>query len=293
MTMKADSRDTTADESAPANASDALEDILEACAKVNNDRGDDYQEQIGMPDEENMRHWSHHHTADTVDDPVFRAAMRGCDAVSFVFGLEVTWSLIQQRQQEEEERIALQELNCLQEGGDAEDKDDNEGEGEDDREVSATATKAPDAMEEEATDMDQEVVCDSPKDETAEAASCHTAVCDSDDDSTSTRGEHSAVTSEAKSFAESNSDDAAMETGQYSGTLSGLEVADADVLVPFEGKRVTTSIAGQENEQPRAASDGWACSACTFRNPRSARKCEICAAGKPRSKKRSICELTV
>ncbi|KAL7581624.1 hypothetical protein ACA910_022177 [Epithemia clementina (nom. ined.)] len=80
-----------------------------------NERGDNYQEQIGMPDEENMRHWSHHHSTDTVDDPIFRAAMRGCDAVSFVFGLEVTWSLIQQRQQEEEERQAMEALeNCTQ-----------------------------------------------------------------------------------------------------------------------------------------------------------------------------------
>lgn len=83
----------------------STDDILEGCANVHNERGDDYQEQIGMPDEENMRSWSHHSSTDTVDDPVFRAAMRGSDAVSFIFGLEVTWSLIQQRQQEEEERL--------------------------------------------------------------------------------------------------------------------------------------------------------------------------------------------
>jgi len=75
-----------------------------------NERGENFQEQIGMPDEENMRSWSHHHTTDSVDDPVFRSAMRGCDSVSFVFGLEVTWSLIQQRQQEEEEKQAMLEL---------------------------------------------------------------------------------------------------------------------------------------------------------------------------------------
>ena len=80
-----------------------------------NERGEDYQEQIGMPDEENMRNWSHHYSTDTVDDPIFRAAMRGYDAVSFVFGLEVTWSLIQQRQQEEEERQAMLELEKIQE----------------------------------------------------------------------------------------------------------------------------------------------------------------------------------
>ena len=83
-------------------------------ALLQNERGDNFQEQIGMPDEENMRHWSHHHASDTVDDPVFRAAMRGYDTVSFVFGLEVTWSLIQQRQQEEEEKQAMLELERIQ-----------------------------------------------------------------------------------------------------------------------------------------------------------------------------------
>eukprot|EP00546_Thalassionema_frauenfeldii_P004971 CAMPEP_0178907450 /NCGR_PEP_ID=MMETSP0786-20121207/7379_1 /TAXON_ID=186022 /ORGANISM="Thalassionema frauenfeldii, Strain CCMP 1798" /LENGTH=1017 /DNA_ID=CAMNT_0020579253 /DNA_START=302 /DNA_END=3352 /DNA_ORIENTATION=+ len=89
----------------------APEDIdKDAISTLRNERGHNFQEQIGMPDEENMRHWSHHHTTDTVDDPIFRAAMRGCDSVSFTFGLEVTWSLIQQRLQEEEERQAMMEL---------------------------------------------------------------------------------------------------------------------------------------------------------------------------------------
>ena len=87
-----------------------------SAVKADNCRGEEYQEQIGMPDEENMRSWSHHFSTDTCDDPIFRAAMRGYDSVSFVFGLEVTWSLIQQRQQEEEEKKAMeafQELdNC-------------------------------------------------------------------------------------------------------------------------------------------------------------------------------------
>jgi type II secretory pathway pseudopilin PulG len=86
---------------------------------------------LGMPDEENMRHWSHHHSTDTVDDPVFRAAMRGYDAVSFVFGLEVTWSLIQQRQQEEEEKQALKELEAAQEL-DKEDSDEDENDDDND-----------------------------------------------------------------------------------------------------------------------------------------------------------------
>lgn len=94
---------------------DGGKDMMESCTHLNNERGDDYQEQIGMPDEENMRCWSHHHKADTVDDPIFRAAMRGYDSVSFVFGLEVTWSKIQQRQQEEEDRQAMKELEEMEE----------------------------------------------------------------------------------------------------------------------------------------------------------------------------------
>ena len=84
MKMKSDDDEATADEASP-------DDPLDACANIHNERGDDYQEQIGMPDEEDMRQWSHHHNVDTVDDPIFRAALRGRDTVSFVFGLEVTW----------------------------------------------------------------------------------------------------------------------------------------------------------------------------------------------------------
>lgn len=92
-----------------------LEDSDGFCVDICNERKEDYQEQIGMPDEENMRNWSHHYKVDTVDDPIFRAAMRGFDSVSFVFGLEVTWSLIQQRKQDEEDRKAMLELECLKE----------------------------------------------------------------------------------------------------------------------------------------------------------------------------------
>jgi hypothetical protein len=110
MTMKADT-----DEKTDSKSTDLVCDVLESCATLQNERGEDYQEQIGMPDEENMRSWSHHHTTDTVDDPIFRAAMRGYDAVSFIFGLEVTWSLIQERQQEEEERLAMEAMEAIQE----------------------------------------------------------------------------------------------------------------------------------------------------------------------------------
>ena len=106
MSMKPDS-DVENENSEPENSADNDETLA---ASHLNERGEDFQDQIGMPDEENMRSWSHHHSADTVDDPIFRAAMRGYDTVSFVFGLEVTWSLIQQRQQEEEERQVMLEF---------------------------------------------------------------------------------------------------------------------------------------------------------------------------------------
>lgn len=134
MSMKPDDEE----EKAKACNNEDENNEIDNCAYVHNERGEDFQEQLGMPDEENMRHWSHHHTSDTVDDPVFRAAMRGFDSVSFVFGLEVTWSLIQERQQEEEEKAALKELEAAQELGcidECEDEDDDD-EGEDQKKPS-------------------------------------------------------------------------------------------------------------------------------------------------------------
>jgi len=96
----------------------------DAHACDDDERGENFQEQIGMPDEENMRDWSHHFSTETCDDPVMRAAMKGFDSISFVFGLEVTWSLIQQRKEEEEEKAALEELNDIEDIDDGDDQDD-------------------------------------------------------------------------------------------------------------------------------------------------------------------------
>merc|ERR1712194_916919 len=112
MLMKSNSNDVEKENSEPENG--GADNEIMGVAGHPNERGENFQDQIGMPDEENMRSWSHHHSTDTVDDPVFRAAMRGYDAVSFVFGLEVTWSLIQQRQQEEEEQQAMEALEALE-----------------------------------------------------------------------------------------------------------------------------------------------------------------------------------
>merc|ERR1712238_101077 len=120
MTMKPD----------PEKSEDADEkhsdDVMKACSHLNNERGDDYQDQIGMPDEEHMRNWSHHHNTNTVDDPIFRAAMRGYNSVSFVFGLEVTWDNLQKRQSEEDDLRAMNELEELEELQNLQEEDDEE-----------------------------------------------------------------------------------------------------------------------------------------------------------------------
>lgn len=137
MTMKSDC-DNCGKENEVTNADgDGDDGDKPSASYLQNERGEDYQEQIGMPDEQNMRSWSHHHSTDTVDDPIFRAAMRGYDTVSFVFGLEVTWSLIQHRQQEEDERKALLELETMNEMNELSNETDeavmmDDDEGEDD-----------------------------------------------------------------------------------------------------------------------------------------------------------------
>jgi DNA repair and recombination protein RAD54 and RAD54-like protein len=137
MCMKADNTDAEVG----LKAKDSVDELLQSCATINNERGEDYQEQIGMPDEENMRLWSHHYSTDTVDDPVFRAAMRGTDAVSFVFGLEVTWSNIQARQQAEEEAEAAKafDLDALEEDDTANGNSKITGDGDISQEAEATS----------------------------------------------------------------------------------------------------------------------------------------------------------
>ena len=162
MNMKPDDDNTGKENSGPSDC--AAGDDEGKCALIDNERGEDYQEQLGMPDEENMRSWSHHYNTDTVDDPIFRAAMRGFDSVSFVFGLEVTWSLIQQRQQEEEERQAAEELQRLEElqkqleeAGDESDSDSDSDDSGDDGDKKPRAKK----MKTDSSDDEEEETMES------------------------------------------------------------------------------------------------------------------------------------
>ena len=246
-------------------------DILESCATINNERGDDYQEQIGMPDEENMRSWSHHYSTDTVDDPVFRAAMRDSDAVSFVFGLEVTWSLIQQRKQEEEERLAMKELECI-------------------REMDETdATDAAERCGEEAADEDNNGVCDQ-----------HVETPHIEDGSPGNEASDSEEVTDAGNLPEaevvntvSNETEIVDDVSSPSRTCDDLKVktmkAEADWVscTPPD-----CSSENKENSAPTPSPNEWECPQCTLFNKKSLRKCQACNTRKPQAnKKRSFHEV--
>jgi hypothetical protein len=131
MTMKAeDDKDDAETKEESIKKLDPLDEVLDQCANVHNERGEDYQEQIGMPDEENMRNWSHHFSTDTCDDPVFRAAMRGTDIVSFVFGLEVTYSLIKAREEQERELREMEAMENFDESQVSDNENDKDDEAE-------------------------------------------------------------------------------------------------------------------------------------------------------------------
>jgi hypothetical protein len=265
MVMKADEELSTNNDD-----SDQQADALEACATLNNERGEDYQEQIGMPDEENMRSWSHHHTSDTVDDPVFRAAMRGYDSVSFVFGLEVTWSLIQQRQQEEEERQAMKELEAIQEleqteesakeevGGDVQLDDASSDDGDD--EVEGANEALTNDLSEQEVGITADVSGESPT-TSPQQDSNHSQVQDG--------------TPEAEVVDSSASDDSSM----------------VEILTPSQTDD-SSSCADKENETPSPSKNEWECSVCTLFNKKANRKCKACGTRRAKSgTKRNIDEL--
>jgi hypothetical protein len=200
-----------------------------------------------------------------------------------VFGLEVTWSLIQQRQQEEEEKIALQELNCLQEC--SEDREEEEQQqGDEDCEPDSTVSEQ---LENGGEDSDQNA---------GVGAEDEMETGDSFDGRSPSRGSSSVVDqshamplSKLKTPEPEPSDGINVEGG----ASSDDPAIDCDVMVPFQGMKGPT---GNENIPPQLASspsDEWACPACTYHNPNSARKCQVCAKAKPRQKKRPIVELSV
>jgi hypothetical protein len=253
MTMKAD--DDKAEQS-DENVADV--DMQNSAAAIKNERSDNYQDQLGMPDEEDMRSWSHHYSTDTVDDPVFRAAMRGYDTVSFVFGLEVTWSLIQQRQQEEEERQAMMELQAIQEM-DGEEEDDDAKDSEN-LKGDAKGSFAAGIMEEDGT---------------------HSAGCEVDNGKSEVEIVEEETEEEPKS---DGTDHKVIGNTNTSSTLPEVQLSTS--LAPissFEEAKSVSSTGDKENKSPPPGEDGtWKCSMCTFENQSSRKKsCHICGARKP------------
>lgn len=266
-----------------------------ASAFCQNERGDDYQEQIGMPDEENMRHWSHHHSTDTVDDPVFRAAMRGFDDVSFVFGLEVTWSLIQQRQQEEEERLAMLEMDRIQEicDNDEQINSDHSNSNVDkcDQLITSTVTEETDVTTDDDDDLwnifhifsKSEIMGSNPF--LCEIEGCRNVACSM---WKSQYGQKSTVCIRCQEV-------------EYGGFPEGMEPQD-----PEHMQRITTMCSHspkRSNSIERNLSDDginissspdtsdsigskWACSQCTYENKANTKKCAMCHSAKyPKKRK--------
>lgn len=260
MTMKPEK------EHDPNKENDPLNDVLDGCATFNNERGDDYQEQIGMPDEENMRHWSHHHTTDTVDDPVFRAAMRGMDSVSFVFGLEVTWSLIQQRQQEEEDRLAME---AIQENGEEEFEPAACGKGE----------QSEAGGEESSSGSDDDTNEDAMKHDEAplqEASGQEDSSTDDDNVPMET----------LKDGDESSS--ASMRDGSPTPAekTSEVRLVDTSQSQDDDDSVVEAVVATQDTTRSSQASpckNEWECTTCTLFNKKGLRKCAACGTKRPKA----------
>jgi hypothetical protein len=260
MTMKAHDNAQTSPAHNEA-GEDSAEVILDS-----NDRGDNFQEQIGMPDEENMRSWSHHHTTDTVDDPVFRAAMRGCDAVSFVFGLEVTWSLIQQRQQEEEERQAMMELEEVRKYNPSMNEEDDSSEEQDntrDEEKSVT-----DETEFESIPTGNEAEgseCSKPESPT-DSPSTESELCDSLDKDTG----------DSRPGGHANEE----ESGEASSSLedAGEDMDEGPGIGVSAGEERYFQMPTAEDVSSQSPSDKWVCQKCTFLNTFSRKACEMCKA---------------
>lgn len=261
MTMKADQGNDNK-ENDP-----LVHDVLEGCATFNNERGDDYQEQIGMPDEENMRHWSHHHTTDTVDDPIFRAALRGTDAVSFVFGLEVTWSLIQQRQQDEDDKKALE---VIEEAGEDEFVCTKQLDDKDERTGSDDEASSSDNDEEKGDGMDVDDIPSGQGDTMSEChdnmpAPTHGAVVHG----SSPRPDGKCVKDVECTHASSQSDVSVAASQTHSESSSGSTGTGSSQVSPGKSE--------------------WECPSCTLFNRQSLRKCDACGTRRPKvGKKRPL-----
>lgn len=302
-----------------------------------------------------MRDWAHHHRTDTVDDPVFRAAMQGYDSVSFVFSLEVTWSKIQQRQQEEEDQKALEELQAMQElqesNGEKEDCDEEDKESDSIEKIEildergennkneGTQNTSEAVKEDPLEDSDEEEPAEDEEgaDEPAsspvdledpavestgsgnvedDVASSQMDVEGSDDGNQgnqedSENGEDSFIVESDEEQVEQlgpasmgSSDDEAIvasvtedASSPSAGSSSGSD-SDSCANASSPARSILSStqdaeiVMTSQDESPTTSankSKEWACSACTFANPRAKRKCGACGTSRPKTCDSSAC----
>jgi DNA repair and recombination protein RAD54 and RAD54-like protein len=81
---------------------------------------DEHVAQIGCPDDDDLNQWSHHCDVSSTDDEALKRAMSDDNAISFVYGLEINWDLLQLReagrceeevQRKESAKMELEQLN--------------------------------------------------------------------------------------------------------------------------------------------------------------------------------------
>ena len=85
-------------------------DYSEKASDSGDGKGKDDDEMVpqeGCPDDDDFNRWSHHCSVNTTDDEALKRAMGDDEAVTFVFGLEVNWDLLQLREAERKDAEAL------------------------------------------------------------------------------------------------------------------------------------------------------------------------------------------
>lgn len=194
-------------------------------------------------------------------DPVFRAAMRGYDQVSFVFGLEVTWSLIQQRQQEEEEKQAMLELDNVTEIETAfdtsESQDENEQEHQDDE---GDEPVTPESSIKNILEVDHNGA-DGPRGPIVypnDSEEIKVPIQGADEDDVD--------------IDESGLVDAKMEETEVGG-LAEVPTETLDETTPFVDETLRERSPAKPCSKPE---ESWVCPQCTFGNKISRKTCEMC-----------------
>lgn len=233
--------------------------------------------QTGMPKEEDLNRWSHHHSAQSCDDEIFRLSQVGYDTVSFVFGLEVTWDLIQEQMKEDEEHQKAVE---------------------EEKELRREKMKR---LAAEAEDLRRA------KDEKKRARARRAA--EEEEEGVATASEESSAeeSAEESEGEESEGEESEGEETEGEGNEGDFEDPAAPASPPPPARRpakraapvavVDCASEGEEEQMltipPTPPTDGapepsvWSCGVCTFDNPKKKRKCDMCGSARPAARKKA------